>query len=79
MLSGVRRIETESGCARVVTLASGGGFLQMTPIDQPIVENDDDGGRLSALGRFLTPVMGTPPAPRGRPDRDDPGTTRHVS
>jgi hypothetical protein len=60
----VRRIEADSGCARVVALASGGAFLQLTAIDHPIVDDHDDGGRLAALARFLGPVMGKPPEPR---------------
>lgn len=57
-LGGIARIERESGCARVVALASGGAFLQATPIDQPIVEDADDGGVLARLSEFLAPVMG---------------------
>lgn len=63
-LGGLPRIERESGCAQVVALASGGAFLQATAIDQPIVDDRDDGGRLAALTRFLTPVMGKAPTPR---------------
>jgi hypothetical protein len=58
VLGGIGRIERESGCARVVALASGGAFLQATPIDQPIVEETDDGGVLARLSEFLAPVMG---------------------
>jgi hypothetical protein len=57
-LGGIARIEREAGCARVVALASGGAFLQATPIDQPIVEDSDDGGVLARLSEFLAPVMG---------------------
>ncbi len=56
-LGGIARIERESGCARVVALASGGAFLQATPIDQPIVEDSDDGGVLARLSELLAPVM----------------------
>lgn len=57
-LGGLARIEREAGCARVVGLRSGGAFLQATPIDQPIVEDHDDGGVLARLAAFLAPVMG---------------------
>ena len=57
-LGGLARIERESGCARVAGLRSGGAFLQATPIDQPIVEDRDDGGVLARLAAFLAPVMG---------------------
>jgi len=57
-LGGIARIEREAGCARVVALGSGGAFLQATPIDQPIVEDTDDGGVLARLSEFLAPVMG---------------------
>jgi hypothetical protein len=54
-LGGLSRIEHESGCARVIALGSGGAFLQATPIDEPIVEDHDDGGVLSRLSQFLSP------------------------
>jgi len=57
-LGGIARIERESGCARVVALGSGGAFLQATPIEQPIVEDSDNGGVLARLAAFLAPVMG---------------------
>jgi hypothetical protein len=56
-LDGLARIEREGGCARIVALASGGAFLQATPVDDPIIDGIDD-GRLVALARFLEPVMG---------------------
>lgn len=62
-LGGLRRIESESGCARVVALASGGAFLQATLIDRPIVDDHDDSDRLAALARYLAPVMGKPSMP----------------
>jgi hypothetical protein len=57
-LGGLARIERESGCARVVGLASGGAFLQATPIDAPLVEGHADRGVLDRLAGFLAPVMG---------------------
>jgi len=56
-LGGIARIVRESGCARVVSLTSGGAFLQATPIDAPIVEGHDDGGVLARLAQFVAPVM----------------------
>jgi hypothetical protein len=56
-LGGIARIERESGCVRVVSLASGGAFLQTTTIDAPIVEGHDDGSVLARLAQFLAPVM----------------------
>lgn len=57
-LGGIARIESESGCSRIVPLASGGAFLQTTSIENAFVEGDDR-GVLAKLARYLTPVMGT--------------------
>jgi hypothetical protein len=57
-LAGLARIERESGCARVVGLASGGAFLQATPLDAPLVEDRNDGEVLARIAAFLEPVMG---------------------
>lgn len=57
-LGGIARIERDAGCARVVALTSGGAFLQATPIDRPIVEDQADDGALARLTSFLEPVMG---------------------
>lgn len=59
-MGGLARIESGCGCFRVAPLSSGGAFLQLTPIDAPIVEDHDEGGQLAALARFLAPVAGAP-------------------
>jgi hypothetical protein len=56
-LGGVARIERDAGCTRVVGLGSGGAYLQLAPIDEPLVEDRGDDGRLATLATFLTPVM----------------------
>jgi len=57
-LGGIARIEQDAGCARVIALRSGGAFLQVTPMDRPIVEDQHEEGELSRLAAFLGPVMG---------------------
>jgi hypothetical protein len=57
-LGGVGRIEREAPCTRVIALRSGGGFLQATPIEAPLVEDCYDDGALAPLAGFLAPVMG---------------------
>jgi hypothetical protein len=56
-LGGIEQIEREAGAANIVSLGSGGAFLQATPIDKPILE---DAGieTLAQLTRVLEPVMG---------------------
>ena len=69
-LGGIEHVERNSGCARVVRLTSGGAFLQLTPVEAPLVEESlsrpagreretpDNHTQLAALARFLVPVMG---------------------
>jgi hypothetical protein len=57
-LGGVVRIERQGACAQVITLHSGGAFLQVTPIETPLIEGRDDGGVFARLSRILAPVMG---------------------
>lgn len=57
-LGGIEALKAHSGCARVETLPSGGAFLQLTPIDAPLIEDHAEAGPLAALGQFLSPVMG---------------------
>jgi hypothetical protein len=64
-LGGIRRIEREAPCARVIALRSGGGFLEATDIENPLVEDHDDGGALARLAAFLAPVMGHRPPRSG--------------
>lgn len=56
-LGGVDKIGAESGCARVVPLASGGAFLQATPLEHPIIEGSAS-GELARMTSYLAPVMG---------------------
>ncbi len=56
-LGGIARIERETGCTRVVSLGSGGAYLQLKPIDEPLVEDRGEDDRLAALSKFLTPVI----------------------
>jgi hypothetical protein len=56
-LGGIEQIEREAGVADIVSLRSGGAFLQASPIDEPILEEDAAIETL-ALARVLEPVMG---------------------
>jgi len=56
-LGGLDRIESASGCARVVPLTSGGAFLQLTSTETPLVEGHYTDDVLGQLALFLAPVM----------------------
>jgi hypothetical protein len=60
-LGGIEHIERDSGCASVVALTSGGAFLQVTSIDDPLVVGHADGGQLARIAAFSAPVTGTRP------------------
>lgn len=63
MMGGLERITRESGAARVVALpTSGGAFVQATPVDEPLVEDHDDGAVLARLASFFAPVLAAGPA-----------------
>ena len=55
-LGGLDRIESASGCARVVPLTSGGAFLQLTSTETPLVEGHYNDDVLGQLALFLAPV-----------------------
>ncbi|MBV8762063.1 MAG: hypothetical protein JO257_32520 [Deltaproteobacteria bacterium] len=56
-LGGIEKIIAESRCARVVPLASGGAFLQATPLERPIVEGSAS-DELARIAAYLAPVTG---------------------
>lgn len=51
--------EVRARCARVVMLGSGGAFVQLTSVDEPIIEGQPD-ERLAMLRATLGPLAPTP-------------------
>ena len=58
-LGGVEQIHRQAGAVNIVSLGSGGAFLQATPIEKPIVEEDVDTETFARLAHVLEPVMGS--------------------
>ncbi|MEO8703875.1 MAG: type VI immunity family protein [Kofleriaceae bacterium] len=56
-LGGAGKLAETAPCARVVSLPSGGGYLQVTATDQPILERDSM-APLDELALFLDQVVG---------------------
>ncbi|MEP6859964.1 MAG: hypothetical protein ABJE66_05050 [Deltaproteobacteria bacterium] len=57
-LGGIEQIAREAGAADIVSLGSGGAFLQATPIDKPVLEEDVGTEPFARLARVLQPVAG---------------------
>lgn len=56
-LGGAAKVIASAPCARVTSLSSGGGYLQATATDEPILEGDASQA-LAKLALFLDPVAG---------------------